>query len=220
MATEKEPGLSEQEQAIVRALHHAAATERAPARLRERLERQRIEGRPSRSGWGFPALGSRAWSGLAAAVLAAVVAAALLIPGGTPGAPSISAAASLASRGSTLTAPGPDPTAPYLLSARVENLHFPNWEEQSAGWVAVGARVDRLGNRDVTTVYYQRGHHTVAYSIVSTPELASTGVRTFMHNGRTVFTWRENGHTCLLSGVGVPASTLHDLVLRTATRAT
>jgi len=220
MATEKHPRLSEHEQAIVRALHSAATTERAPARLRERLERQRLEGRRARSGWGLPWLGSRAWSAVAATTLAAVAAAALLIPGGTPGAPSISAAAALASRGSTLTAPGPDPTAPYLLSARVENLHFPNWEEQRAGWAAVGARTDRLGNRDVTTVYYKRGHQTVAYSIVSSPELASTGVRTFMHNGRTVFTWRESGHTCLLSGVGVPASTLQDLVIRTGTRAT
>ena len=203
MAAERDPRLSEPEQAIVRALHHAATTERAPAQLRERLERQRREVGGARSGRGLPVLGARAWSGVAAIVAAAVVAAVLLIPAGAPGSPSIAAAAALADRGSTLTAPGPDPTATYRLTARVEHLHFPNWEEQRQGWVAVGARTDRLGNRDVTTVYYKRGDQTIAYSIVSTPELASSGVKTFMLNGRTVFTWRESGHTCVLSGAGV-----------------
>jgi hypothetical protein len=220
MAAERDPRLSEPEQAIVRALHHAATTERAPAQLRERLERQRREVGRARSGRGLPVLGARAWSGVAAIAAAAVVAAVLLIPAGAPGSPSISAAAALANRGPTLTAPGPDPTAPYRLTARVEHLHFPNWEEQHQGWAAVGARTDRLGNRDVTTVYYQRGHQTIAYSIVSTPWLASSGVKTFMLNGRTVFTWRESGHTCLLSGVGVSAAGLRSLVMRTETHAT
>ncbi len=220
MATERDPRLSEREQAIVRALHHAATTERAPAQLRERLERQRREGQRSRFGRGLPVLGARAWSGVATIVAAAVVAAVLLIPGGAPGSPSISAAATLAVRGSTLTAPRIDPADNYSLTARVGDLRFPNWEAQHPGWVAVGARTDRLGNRDVTTVYYKHGHQTVAYSIVSTPELASSGVKSFMLNGRTVFTWRERGHTCLLSGVGVTAATLHNLVIRTVTRPT
>jgi hypothetical protein len=222
MTTEEDPNLSEHEQAIVRALHRAAATERAPAELRERLERQRLDrqrgGGRARSGRGLPALGARAWSGVVAIAVVAVVAAVLLIPGGTPGSPSIAAAAALAARGPTLNPPEPEPTRTYLLTARVEDLHFPNWQEQQQGWDAVGARTDRLGNRDVTTVYYRRGDQKIAYSIVSTPELPTTGVKTFMQNGRTVFTWRESGHTCVLSGVGVSWATMRNLVSRTETR--
>jgi hypothetical protein len=152
---------------------------------------------------------------VAATVAVAVVAAVLLIPGGAPGAPSISAAAGLAVRGSTLPAPGADPTATYRLTARMENLHFPNWQEQHQGWVAVGARTDRLGNRDVKTVYYKSGGRTIAYSIVSSPTLAWPRSKTFVLNGRTVFTWRESGHTCLLSGTGVTAAMLQNLVAHT-----
>ncbi len=220
MATEEDPNLSEHERTIVRALHRAAATERAPAELRERLERQRLDrrrgGGRARSGRGLPVLGARAWSGVAAIAVAAVVAV-LLIPGGAPGSPSISAAAALAARGPTLNAPEPEATRTYLLTARVEDLHFPNWQEQKQGWVAVGARTDQLGNRDVTTVFYKRGDQKIAYSIVSTPELPTTGVKSFMQNGRTVFTWRESGHTCVLSGVGVSEATMRDLVSRTET---
>jgi len=219
MATGQEP-----EETVVRALHRAAATERAPAGLRERLERQRLEGGRARgragSGWGLPVLGARAWSGMAAVLVAVVVAAALLIPGATPGSPSVAAAAAVATRGSTSMAPQPDPTDTYLLTARVEDLHFPNWEAQNQGWVAIGARTDRLGNRDITTVYYKHDHWTIAYSIVSSPELASTGLGSFMQHGRTVFAWRQSGHTCLLSGVGMKAATLQRLVSQTARSAT
>jgi hypothetical protein len=104
------------------------------------------------------------------------------------------------------------------LTAKVENLHFPNWQEQHQGWVAVGARTDPLGNRNVKTVFYTRDHHMIAYSIVSSPELASSAPSWFTHNGRTVFTWREGGHTCLLSGEGITAAALRSLVAQTETR--
>lgn len=211
-----EPHLTEREEMVLRALHHAAMTERAPTALRERLERQRLgRERPHARAWGLSGLGARAWSGVAAAVVVAAVAAVLLIPGSAPGTPSVAATVALAARGSTSPAPVADPTATYRLTARVENLHFPNWQEQHQGWVAVGARTDRLGNRDVTTVYYKRDHRTIAYSIVSSPELASPAGRWFMQNGRTVYTWRESGHTCVLSGKGITGPALQGLVSRT-----
>jgi len=221
MTPREEPRLTEAEETIVRALHHAATTERAPVQLRERLERQRLDRERPQAGArsGLPALGARAWSGAAAALVAVAVAVVLLIPGGA-GSPSIASAAALAARGSTLPAPAADPTASYRLTAMVENLHFPNWQEQHRGWDAVGARTDRLGNRDVKTVYYRRDHQTIAYSIVSSPELASTGASWFKQHGRTVFTWRESGHTCLLSGKGMTPSALQNLVVSTETHVT
>jgi hypothetical protein len=219
MAAE-DPVLSEHEQVVVRALHRAASTERAPAQLRERieLERSRASSR-SRSGFGVPALGSlgsRAWSGAVAVVAVAVVAVVLLLTGGmTSGTPSVASAAALAMKGAAASAPSADPTARYRLAASVGDLHFPNWEADQTGWNAVGSRMDRLGNRDVKTVFYQRGGQRIAYSIVSTPRIRSGHARTFMSGGRTVFVWTESGHTCLLSGTNVSAATLRNLVATT-----
>ena len=209
MVNGEDPRLSEPEQAIVRALHGAAMTERAPAGLRERLATERARGR-ARSGLAPPARRFRVGSGAATILAAAIVAAVLLIPGSSPITPQVSAAAALATRGAAAPAPALDPTASYRLTARVGSLHFPNWEEHR-GWRAVGSRTDRLGNRDVMTVYYARDGRTIAYSIVSSPALGSPGHRTFMLHGRTVVTWRERDHTCLLSGSGVPAATLRSL---------
>ena len=218
MAAE-DPVLTEHEQVVVRALHRAASTERAPAQLRERieLERSRASSR-SRSGFAVPALGSlgsRAWSGMVAAVAVAVVAVVLLTGGMTSGTPSVASAAALAAKGAAASAPSADPTARYRLVASVGDLHFPNWEADQTGWNAVGSRMDRLGNRDVKTVFYQRGGQRIAYSIVSTPRIRSGHARTFMSGGRTVFVWTESGHTCLLSGTNVSAATLRNLVATT-----
>src|ERR1700753_3107508 len=103
MPAGEDPTLTDREQAIVRALHQAAATERAPSGLRERLENQRAahdraRARPRR---GLPRLGTGTLSAVGVAALAVVVAAVLLIPGGA-GTPSVAAAAALGTKGSTL----------------------------------------------------------------------------------------------------------------------
>jgi hypothetical protein len=222
MAAE-DPTLSEHEQGIVRALHRAASTERAPAHLRERIELERSR-TPSRSlsGFGLPALGSlglRAWSGAVALVAAAVVAAVLLLGGGpTTGTPSVASAAALATKGAVAPAPGVDPTARYRLLAGVGDLHFPNWEAEHTGWNAVGSRTDRVGNRDVKTVFYRHGDQRIAYSIVSTPKIRSGGPTVFISRGRTVYAWTERGHTCLLSGSGVSPATMRNLIAITRNR--
>jgi len=210
MAKGQEPSLSESEQAIVSALRHAAVTERAPTGLRERLETQRArDGVRPRSP--FPAVRRGVWSGAAVIVAAAILATALLIPGGSTISPQVSAAAALASRGAVSGAPATDPAASYRLMARVGSLHFPNWEER-LGWRAVGSRTDQLGGRYVMTVYYMRDGQTIAYSIVASPALGSAGPQTFMQHGRTVVAWHERDHTCLLSaGSGVEAATLQHL---------
>jgi hypothetical protein len=202
--------LYERERAAVEVLRRAA-TEPAPARLRMRLEAQRAS-RVTRPGW------KPAYAAMAGALACAVAALALLLPGGTPGSPSVSKAAQLALRGASGPAPAADPSDPGVkLAQRVQGLYFPNWAG-TLGWRATGVRTDQLGGRQTVTVYYQRQGANVAYTIVGTPALArpSTPVtqvgrvalQTLSLGGRTVVTWRRAGHTCVLSASGVPARVL------------
>ena len=215
---QSDPGrreLYERERAVVERIHHARASAPAPAGLRERLAADRAS-RPARTGWrtGYAvALGT--------AVAAAAVTLGLTLPGGGPGSPSVAQAASLAARGPAQAAPGPNPTDPGVkLNRDVQEIYFPNWS-RTFGWSAVGQRTDNLGRRQAVTVYYGRGQAQVAYTIVaagalaepSGPAISLNGYRlhTWSSGGRTIVTWRRDDHTCVLSGVGVPATVLHRL---------
>lgn len=214
--------LYERERAAVEMLRRAAA-EPAPERLRMRLEAQRSS-RATRRGW------RPGYAVLATGLACAVVALALLLPGGTPGSPSVSQAAQLALRGPARGAPAADASDPRRkLDQRVQGLYFPNWTG-TLGWRAVGARSDQLGGRHAETVYYQRQGMRVAYTILSTPALARpsspvTHVRGFVLqtlslHGRRVVTWRRAGHTCVLSASAVPVRMLEQLADWPAARIT
>jgi Putative zinc-finger len=207
--------LYERERRVVDALHQARATERAPERLRARIDASR----PSQA----TATRRRfTYAGAAAAALAAVVLALVLaLPSGTPGAPSVSDAAALAARGPVQSAPAPDPSLPSArLSQNVGDVYFPNWTSRF-GWNAVGSRTDTLAGRTAITVYYERNDDTIAYTIVHSPALAQptakttswagTEFHTLSLNGRLVVTWRRGGDTCVLSGAGVKAAELQRL---------
>lgn len=207
--------LYERERRVVEALHQARRTERAPERLRARIE----AARPPRT-----VLARRrfVYAGSLAGALAAVgLALVLLLPGGTPGAPSVSDAAALAVRGPTQAPPDPDPYRPEtMLHQNVGEVYFPNWG-RSLGWRAVGARTDKLGGHQAITVYYQWREDQIAYTIVSAPALAApkgqrtwrhgTELRTMTENGRVVVSWYRAGDTCVLSGRGVTADELQKL---------
>ncbi|HTU84083.1 MAG TPA: hypothetical protein VMF57_00840 [Solirubrobacteraceae bacterium] len=208
--------LYERERRLLVALHQARGSERAPAGLRARIE----AARPSRRtvarrrivyGGGFV--------GALAIVALALV---LILPAGTPGAPSVSEAAALAARGPDRTAPAPDPSNPAArLNQNVDDLYFPNWASSRMHWNAVGERTDRLGGRNAVTIYYAWGRGKIAYTIVAAPALAEpaapetwldgTAMQTLTINGRLVVTWRRAGDTCVLSGSGVTASELQML---------
>jgi hypothetical protein len=196
----------------VELLRHAGERDRAPASLRARIEAAR------------PSPGSRLrWrmgygGALAGALAVIVLALVLILPAGTPGAPSLGQAAGLAGLSPTAPAPGINPRAPSTkLATRIEDLYFPNWEGKFR-WRAVGYRSDRINGRLALTMYYTGRHHRVAYTIVGAPWLGTPsgpvqtihGVQfhTLRISGRTVVVWREANHTCLLSGPGVPASAL------------
>jgi hypothetical protein len=177
----------------------------APARLRGGVDRRRDRRRGARSGRTGLVLGG-AFATAAVAVLALV----LILPGGVAGRPSVADAAALARKPPTLAAPAAVPGAPQLLRAEVDRLPFPDYAAKF-GWEPVGARHDAPSGRDATTVYYQRGRRSVAYTIVSgkaldpPPGARSTHrgkveYRTLRLDGRTVLTWVRKGHTCVLSG--------------------
>lgn len=207
------------EQWVVRQLRHAAETTRAPAGLRERLEAQRSRGRPGNArGTAWPL--KPAYAAMAASALALVALAIVLVsPAGTPAAPSVSQAAGLALRGSAAPAPTTDARHPAKLRTDVEDVYFPNWAPRH--WPAVGQRWDRIDGRSAATVYYDLHGKRIAYTIVSAPALSQpaastttlngTELRTFKLDGREVVTWRRAGHTCILSGAGVPAKALQRL---------
>ena len=210
----RSPELSERfarEQRAVQALQ-LTRSERAPARLRTRIEAERrraSQPRRPRVIYG---------GALAAAVAAVVAALALLLPNGTPGSPSVSQAAGLALRGPALSAPAVDQTRAKL-TQDVEDVYFPNWDR--LGWSPAGQRSDKFDGRKAVTVYYDGGGTRVAYTILSAPALHWPGTQTRWLNGtklqsfrldnRWVVTWRRGNHTCVLSGKGVTPQQLSEL---------
>jgi anti-sigma factor RsiW len=207
--------LYERERRVVQALHHARETDRAPAALRARIEAQRPRAAsPRRRRLGYA-------GALAVSLAVLALALVLVLPTGTPGAPSLGQAAALASRGTASAPPAPDDSAPSVkLERNVGQVYFPNWATRF-GWRAVGQRVDHINGRLAVTVYYQRHQALVAYTIVAAPALDQpagqvsrvndTALVTLRLGGRMVVTWRRDGHTCVLSGLGVPASDLQHL---------
>jgi hypothetical protein len=176
---------------------HAVAQTSAPLPLRARVAEQRLAtARP------VPARHLTLLRGLAGATAAAVAAAALVLPGGSPGAPSISEAAQLGLRPAEVharVAPGD----PATVRTTVEGIAFPSWTRQ--GWTPTGARADTLHGRRAKTVFYDAPDGTrVAYTIVGgraldgTPTVPFT-VRTDHRDGRWVVTWERDGHTCVLT---------------------
>jgi hypothetical protein len=210
-ASKELSAIYERERRVVGLLHELRATDRAPAELRERIASAkpvRKQRAWTRTRWHFNTGGMFAGMATAAAIVLALL---LILPGGTPGAPSVSQAAALGA----LTAPSgsvPAVGPAGRLTANVQDVYFPYWAK-SEGWKARGQRTDRLNGRAATTVYYQQATAWIAYTIVGAPALKAPpasatafggGVeyRTLMLDGREVVTWEKNGHTCVLSAPG------------------
>lgn len=130
--------------------------------------------------------------------------------GGAGAGLTVAQAATLATRPAIVaTAEPPDDqvTLPHLSAA---GLPFPYWDDRFH-WRATGARTDLVDGRVLTTVFYRRGAQTIAYTIVSGKSLTGatvTRVGTLSTGGRHVVTWLRRGHTCVLSGRGVPFAAL------------
>lgn len=208
------PALGEelrQQQRAVAALREIDVA--VPARLRARVEDERR----SRAGSRRPRL---AWAGAGAAAVAAAAVAVVVLAGGA-GAPTVTEVAQVASLPPTEPAPQPRADQPTLLAADAEGLAYPNWTEEF-GWRAAGERGERVGDRETTTVFYDKEGNRIAYTIVSGEPLEpAAGAATTTVDGvefavaregeRTIVTWLRDGHTCVLSGADVERRTLVDL---------
>jgi hypothetical protein len=201
--------LADQRRALT-LIRGAASEVRAPLALRERLEVQRSTSwRPRTAKRWFSVATAGA---LAAAVLLAVVLA-------SPGGPTLDEAAAFAARPAT----GPAPAAEgKLLAADQDGVVFPEWDAKF-GWQATGIREGEIDGRDATTVYYEKDGKTLGYTIVGgdaldgpddarTIDAEGTPVEIFRtDDGRPAATWEREGHTCVLTGEGVPDAKLAEL---------
>jgi len=150
--------------------------------------------------------------------LAALIAVLVFVVSGTS-APSVASAAQLGQRAPTAPAPTAQADQPKLLDADVSGVPFPNWAGKF-GWRPIGKRVDRVGGRNAVTVFYEKGGRHLAYTIVSGNHLKAPaggspavreGTKLLAYGslaGRPAVVWTRGGHTCILSGVGVPRDTM------------
>ncbi len=188
----------------------------ARPRLHARVHAARREGTARRRRVRLVAGGA-----LAAVLAAAGLVAALALPGNVPAGPTIVQAAELSLRPDTAPPPKQSSDEPQLLGQSAAGLEYPYWEDRF-GWEAGGSRTDRLGDRRITTLFYQRAGQRIGYSIVDGPRLAPPAattdkvvqgvrLRSFLADGRQVVTWVRDGRTCILSGSGVSMQMLFDL---------
>ena len=186
----------------------------APPGLRSRVEAERRRGvrriRRRQTAWG---------GGLAGALAVGVLLVALLLPLGTPAAPTVVQAAALAYRGPT--GPSPAPGKPNLLRGSFAGLALPDYRAPFR-WAASGMRNDDIQGRKTRTVYYSRDGRRIAYTVVSGPPLSppprgrpasqdGTRLVAFRSGPAYAVSWSRGGHTCVLSGAGVPPAELLEL---------
>lgn len=204
---ELEDRLREQRRAVT-AVRSLVQSERAPVSLR--IEDPALTARAGRR---RPPVLSLAVAGAAAAI------AWTLAAGGGQAALTVARAATIAELPATAPVAKPPDDQVTLPRLQLAGLPFPYWED-FFGWRAVGTRTDRLDGHALATVFYRRGTEQVAYTIVTGEALppvagghvairAGTMLTISTAAGRRVVTWLRRGHTCVLSGRGVP---LHALI--------
>jgi hypothetical protein len=164
------------------------------------------------------------FAGAGALTAAAAAAVALVFGAGAARAPTVLEVSRLAFAPARLAAPAESARRQGTLDAAVEGVSFPYWGGWR-GWRTAGARVDRVGGRAITTVFYadRGGSRRIGYAIVAGAALTDpaggafverAGIRfhVLISSNTTVVTWREGGHTCVLAGRGVPAHALLGLL--------
>jgi hypothetical protein len=196
---------------------------RAPEELHRSVEsliadRSRGRERPRDSGRS----GLRFGLGFAGTVvIAAAVAIALAVGLSGSGTPklTLSQASALTLRPATLPAPAESTRNDGQLTAAVDSISFPYWEDRF-GWRATGERTDEIDGRAVRTVIYEDAHgRRIGYAIVAdTPAPGLSGGGTWTHgtvpyrmfsvNGVQAVSWLRDGHLCVVSGRGVSSATL------------
>jgi hypothetical protein len=196
---------------------------RAPERLHREVQALVDEAVARRSAPSARLLGGRAarlrlGGALAVAAVVAVALALALGTSGSGGALTLRETSPLTLRTATIAAPAQSASHPAHLDASVGGVWFPYWEGRF-GWRSSGARVDRVGGREVTTVFYtDRTGQRIGYAIAAGPApsvsggvldwRAGTPYRLMDENGAHVVAWTRDGHLCVVSGRGVSSATL------------
>jgi hypothetical protein len=91
-----------------------------------------------------------------------------------------------------------------------------------AHWEPSGAREDSIEGRTATTVFWDRAGRRVAYTSISGDAVDAPGdvrrtgrrgvlLQSFDVGGRTAVTWNENGHTAVISAIGISRAALYNL---------
>ena len=188
---------------------------RAPDSLHRQVSTM-IASRPRRRRLALhpPVLGA-----VAAAAVVVVVALAVALSGG--GSPTLhyNQAAAPTLRAATLSAPPESSTNHAELTAAVDGVKFPYWEDRF-GWRSTGMRSDQIAGRAIKTVFYSdEGGRRIGYAIIAghpAPRIGGGVVlwrggvpyRLLATNGAAVVTWLRDGHLCVVSGRGVSSATL------------
>jgi hypothetical protein len=182
----------------------AGTGERAPRHLRSEIDamsKQARRPRPARRML-IPA------GGLIVAVLVAL-GLVLGLSGQSPEGPTVAQAAAVGAQPISYSPPPaatatPGQTRRY---ARFAQVRFP---PGLGPWNFEGWRIARLDGRRILTIYYAHGDDEISYSVAATPVLEGqrSGFATFALAGRTVVSWRESDHSCLLSSASLPRAML------------
>jgi len=216
--SEEEMALARKGEALIKA---EVARVQAPQSLRERIEADRARaGREAKVP--FWRRHRAAVFGGSAAALALVATAVALQAGGGGEEPTLAKVDAVATRSASEPAPASLGGDPPVLDASVGAIEFPDWEGKF-GVRAVGLREDEVAGRDVTTVLYRDGDGArLGYSIVDGAPLTEPPAGREVHRdgktyhvagdgSRTVVTWDQQGHTCVIVASSTPASALVDL---------
>jgi hypothetical protein len=151
--------------------------------------------------------------------LAAAAALLLALVVALTGGPTVEDAAAFAALPPTAAAPSADGAR---LMASQDGVAFPRWDSEKLGWQATGMHTGEVDGHPATTVYYEKDGRTLAYTIVAGEALDGPGAsRSLTVGGTTVelfdagagraATWERDGHTCVLTGRGVPDAVLAKL---------
>ncbi len=181
--------------------------------------RARTNGRHSAPAAGRPLFAPRAAALGAIALAALAVVLTVALSGGGKARFSVRETSALSLRPATSPAPDQNTADRAELTAAVDGVAFPYWEDRF-GWRATGMRTDELGGRTVTTVFYSDAHgQRIGYAIVAglpAPAVSGGSVawrdhrafRVLREDGTQVVSWLRGGHMCVVTGAGVSSATL------------
>jgi len=190
-----------------------SSEERAPDSLHRQVGTLLASRPPRRLALHPPVLGA-----VAAAVVVVVALAIILNGSGSPTL-NMHQAAAPTMRAATRSAPPESSTNHAELTAAVDGVKFPYWEDRF-GWRSSGMRSDQIAGRAITTVFYSDASgRRIGYAIIAgTPALRIDGgvvawrggvpYRLLTANGAAVVTWLRDGRLCVVSGRDVSSATL------------